>query len=212
MTIRVVLADDHTIVREGLEQILNGEPDVEVVGRVGDGESAVRAVQELQPDVAVLDIAMPGLSGIGAARRIREACPTTRVVMLSMHADQEHVSRAMMAGARGYILKECAGSELVKAIRAVHDGQSRLCQRAADAMIRTYGADSQEPLADLSERERQVLRLVVGGLSSVEIGKALSLSPKTIETYRCRIHRKLGTDDVVDLVKFAVRHNIISLD
>lgn len=212
MTIRVVLADDHTVVREGLEQILNGEPDMEVVGQVSDGESAVRAVQELQPDVAVLDVAMPGLGGIGAALRIREACPTTQIVMLSMLDDQEHVSRAMLAGARGYILKECAGSELVKAIRAVHDGQSCLCQRAAEALVRSYGSGRQGPLTDLSERERQVLRLVVGGLTSVEIGEALSLSPKTIETYRCRIHRKLGTDDVVDLVKFAVRHNIISLD
>lgn len=212
MTIRVLLADDHAIVREGLVQILNGEPDIQVVGQVSDGQSAVKAVRELQPDIAVLDISMERLGGIAATRRIREACPATGVVILSMHSDQEHVSRAMTAGARGYILKECAGSELVKAIRAVHGGQSHLCRRAADALIRTYGADHQEPLAALSERERQVLRLVVGGMTSVEIGEVLSLSPKTVETYRSRIHQKLGTGDVVDLVKFAVRHSIISVD
>ena len=212
MTITVFLADDHAIVREGLEHILNAEPDIEVIGHAEDGQSAVDAASRLEPDVAVLDIAMPPLSGVEAARRIQDACPGTGVIMLSMHATKEHISRALKAGARGYVLKECAGSDLIEAVRAVHEGHSYTSQRVADALVENFVEEEEEPLAGLSDREREVFYLVIDGLSSTKIGERLSLSPKTIETYRSRIHTKLGTNDVADLVKFAVKHDLVSLE
>ena len=160
----VFLADDHTIVREGLEHILNTQPDIQVVGQAKDGESALKAVTDLVPDVAVLDIAMPGLSGVEAARRIREACPGTEVVILSMHSSREHISRALKAGARGYVLKECAGSELVDAVRTVRQGHSYMSQRVSDVMLERFVKEEEEPLAPLSDREREVFYLVVEGL------------------------------------------------
>jgi DNA-binding NarL/FixJ family response regulator len=212
-TTTVLLADDHAIVREGLVHILSAQPDIDVVGQADDGKSAVDAVTAVVPDVAVLDISMPGLSGVEAARRIRESCPGTQVVFLSMHSSKEHISRALKAGARGYVLKECAGSELVEAVRAVRRGHSYMSQRVSDVMLANFvEEDKQAPLAPLSDREREVFYLVVEGLSSTDIGRRLSLSPKTIETYRSRIHSKLGTDDVTDLIKFAIRHELISVD
>ncbi len=212
MTIRVFLADDHTIVREGLAHILNSESDIEVIGQADDGRSAVDAVCRRAPHVAVLDITMPPLSGVEAARRIRAASPNTEIVFLSMHASREHISRALKAGARGYVLKECAGSELVEAVRAAHGGHSYMSQRVSDVMLEGFVGDEETPLASLSDREREVFYLVVDGLSSAEIGDSLSLSPKTIETYRSRIHQKLGTDDVAGLIKFAIRHDLVSFD
>ena len=213
-TTTVFLADDHTIVREGLVHILAAEPDIDVVGQAEDGKSAVDAATRVVPDVAVLDIAMPGLSGVEAARRIREVCPGTEVVFLSMHSSKEHISRALKAGARGYVLKECAGSELVEAVRAVHQGHAYMSQRVSDVMLTNFveEADDEAPLAPLSDREREVFYLVIDGLSSTDIGKRLSLSPKTIETYRSRIHSKLDTADVTGLIKFAIRHDLISVD
>jgi len=211
MTIRVFLADDHAVVREGLQHILDAQPDIIVVGYAEDGQSALDGVERTAPDVAVVDIAMSSQSGVQATRRICEACPETQVVILSMHSTREHVRRALKAGARGYVLKECAGSELVEAVRTVHAGQSYLSQRASDALLGGCGADEEEPLAPLTDRERQVFDLVIEGLSSAEIGERLTVSPRTVETYRSRIYNKLGTDGVVGLVKFAARHELISL-
>ena len=214
MTIDVFLADDHAIVREGLQYILDAQPDIRVVGQAPDGQTAIDKVLHAPPDVAVLDINMPPPSGVEAARRIREACPNTEIVVLSMLCSEEHVSRALKAGVRGYVLKECAGAELVEAVRAVHEGHSYMSQRVSDVMLTNFVDDDQEgcPLAELSGREREVFHLVIDGLSSTEIGDLLTLSPKTIETYRSRIHRKLGTHDVPELIKFAIRHDIISLE
>jgi DNA-binding NarL/FixJ family response regulator len=216
MTITVFLADDHAVVREGLSLILEAEPDIEVVGHAENGESAAQSISRVLPDVAVLDIAMPGLSGVAACRRIQNTCPSTHVVILSMHASKEHISRALKAGARGYVLKECAGAEVVEAVRTVHAGHSYLSQRVSDEMLQQFagedGESTEDPLAPLSDREREVFHLVVEGKSSAEIGKSLSLSPKTIETYRSRLMRKLGVDDFLGLVKFAARHELISLE
>jgi DNA-binding NarL/FixJ family response regulator len=216
VTIAVFIADDHAVVREGLVFVLNAEPDISVVGQAEDGESAVRSVSRLAPDVAVLDIAMPGLSGVGASRRIRDACPGTQVVILSMHSSEAYISQALKAGARGYVLKECAGSELVRAVRTVHAGHSYLSPRVSDKMLERFTEEEDEsaqgPLAALSDREREVFHLVVEGQSSAEIGEILCLSPKTIETYRSRLMHKLGVDDFLGLVKFAARHKLISLD
>lgn len=211
MTIRVFLADDHAVVREGLQHILDAQPDITVVGHAEDGQSAVNAVERTAPDIAVVDVALPSLSGVEITRRIGETCPATQVVILSMHSTREHVRRALRAGARGYVLKECAGSELVEAVRIVHAGHSYLSQRASDALLDSFGAEEEEPLGRLTDRERQVFDRVIEGLSSAEIGERLALSPKTVETYRSRVHDKLGTDDVVGLVKYAARNELILL-
>jgi DNA-binding NarL/FixJ family response regulator len=217
MSITVFLADDHAVVRDGLRLILSEQPDMTVVGGADNGREAVRNVEGLKPDVAVLDIAMPGLNGIEATRRIRESCPKTQVIILSMHCNSEHISRALQAGARGYVLKESAGSEVVKAVHMVHNGHSYMSQKVSDTMVRAFArgvepSETDSPLEPLSPREREVLQLVVEGHSSTEIGDLLSLSPKTIETYRSRLMSKLGVDDFLGLIKLAIRQNLISLE
>lgn len=217
MTISVFLADDHAIVREGLQQILNSEDDIRVVGQAVDGQSAIDGVTRLRPDVAVLDIEMPGLSGLAATRRIRDASPRTQVVILSVHDSGEHIRHALRAGARGYLLKECAGAEVIEAIRTVHTGHTYTSQKVSDKMLESLagpgdGEPTEDPLASLSDREREVFYLVVEGKSSADIGVILALSPKTIETHRTRIYKKLGIHNLVELVIFAARHELISLD
>ncbi len=217
MMIRVFLADDHAVVRDGLRMILEAQGDITVVGDAADGRQAVRRVQQLCPDVAVMDIAMPELNGIEATHEIRQTCPTTQVVILSMHSTAEHIFRALEAGALGYLLKESAGMEVVDAVRAVHAGRRYLSQRIADTVVDDYlrqrqAAEAKSPLERLTPRERQVLQLVVEGKSSAEIGDILALSPKTIETYRSRIMQKLGLRDLPSLVKFAIQHGITPLE
>jgi DNA-binding NarL/FixJ family response regulator len=209
MTIRVLLADDHAVMRDGLRALLAASPGIEVVGAVGDGREAVRLAVALKPHVVVMDVAMPELNGIEAVALLRERCPGARVVMLSMHADAEHVYRAFDAGAAGYLLKDSAGDEVVCAIRAVHLGKQYL-SRALSGFERRPGARAAatSPLASLSARERQVLQLVVEGRSSAEIAAKLHLSPKSVDTYRSRLMKKLGVADFAALVKFAVQHGL----
>jgi len=206
MTIRVLLADDHAMMRDGLKALLSASPDISVVAEVGNGRDAVDSAQELNPDVAVLDIAMPGLNGIEAARMLRDKCPGVRVVILSMHSTSEYVFRAFDAGAAGYLLKESAGAEVDAAVRAVHAGRRYLS--AAIAARGQPAAGRGGPLESLSARERQVLQLVVEGHSSTEIAKRVHLSRKSVETYRSRLMKKLGVGDVPSLVKFAIQHGI----
>jgi DNA-binding NarL/FixJ family response regulator len=215
MTIRILLADDHTMVRDGLRQLLTAQTGMSVVGEASNGLEAVQAVGQLRPDVVVMDIGMPGLNGIEAAVRIRAASPATQVVILSMHADIEHIARALQAGALGYVLKESAGQEVVKAVRSVHARHRYVSERISDKIIDSELTQMSEPqqsgpLASLSPREREVLQLVAEGHSSAEIGQRLSLSPKTIETYRSRLMIKLSLEDIPSLVKFAVNHGITS--
>jgi len=205
MTIRVLLADDHAMFRDGLKSLLSSTPDIRVIAEVGNGGDAVRSIQELTPDVALMDLSMPDLNGIEAARLLQEKCPATRVVILSMHSSSEHVFRAFAAGAAGYLLKESAGAELVAAVRAVHGGQ-RYVSAAIAAQQAAVGRAG--PLESLSSRERQVLQLVVEGHSSAEIARRVHLSPKSVDTYRSRLMRKLGVGDVPALVKFAIQHGI----
>ena len=217
MMIRIFLADDHAVVRDGLRMILEAQGDIIVVGDAADGRQAVRRVQQLRPDVAVIDIAMPELNGIEATHEIRQTRPTTQVVILSMHSTAEHIFRALEAGALGYLLKESAGREVVDAVRAVHAGRRYLSQRIADTVVDDYlrqrqAAEARSPLERLTPRERQVLQLVAEGKSSAEIGDILALSPKTIETYRSRIMQKLGLRDLPSLVKFAIQHGITPLE
>jgi DNA-binding NarL/FixJ family response regulator len=208
MKARVLLADDHAVVRFGLRALLELS-GMQVIGEASDGREALRLAEEHQPDVAILDVAMPGLNGIDAAAALRERCPGTRIVILSMHSDSEHVHRAFAAGASGYLLKGSASEEIVTAARAVLSGGRYLSDelshldRGAGA-----GADTPSPLDSLSAREREVLQLVVEGHSSARIATIVHLSPKSVDTYRSRLMKKLGVSDIPALVKFAIQHGL----
>lgn len=217
MTISVFLADDHAVVRDGLRLLLEMQGDIEVIGDTASGRDAVCQVTQLHPDVVVMDIAMPELNGIEATRQIREACPSVQVVVLSMYSTAEHIFRALQAGAHGYVLKESAGVEVVNAVRAVHSGHRYLSQQASDQMIDDYmrqrkATEGQSPLARLSPREQEILQLVVEGRPSADIAHALSLSAKTVETYRSRMMKKLGISDIPSLVKFAILNGLTPLE
>lgn len=209
MTIRVLLADDHAIMREGLHALLAASPGITVVAEVANGREALRRCEALTPDVLVMDISMPDLNGIEAARMIRQKCPATRIVMLSMHSSTEHVFRAFEAGASGYVLKESAGAEVIRAVHTAHAGGRYLSPALEDvALDHRFTDDRSSPLESLSTRERQVLQLVVEGKSSAEIARIVHLSPKSVETYRSRLMKKLGVGDVPSLVKFAIQHGL----
>lgn len=211
MTIKVLLADDHAILRDGLRALLEAEGDIAVAGVCADGLAAVHAACQFAPDVIVMDIGMPGISGIDAARRIRERNADARILMLSMHGSSEHIHRALQAGARGYLLKESAGGEVVAAVRALHAGRRYLSEKITQTAIDTFILDdghAASPLDSLSDREREVLTLIADGRSNAEAARLLSLSVKTVETYRSRLMQKLNLDSVAALVKFALEHGL----
>ena len=210
MTIAVLIVDDHAVVRDGLKAILEGESDIQVVGTAVDGREAVRETTRLKPDVVLMDIAMPELNGIEAAAQIRDACESTNVIILSMYATSEHVFRAMQAGVQGYLVKDSAGAEVVNAVRRVYGGERYLSRKISDAVIETYVQQQQakSPMESLSPREREILQLVVEGLSSTTIAQRLGLSPKTVETYRGRLMQKLNVDSLPALVRFALQHGL----
>ncbi len=214
--VKLFLADDHPIVRDGLRFLLNAQPDMEVVGEAADGRATLREIRDAQPDIVILDIAMPVLNGIAVAEQIQELYPGMQVIILSMHATTEHIFRALRAGAEGYLVKETAGEEVLDAIRTVQAGGRYLSHEISDKVIEDYilqreSVAEASPLDRLSAREREVLQLVAEGRSSIEIGEILSLSPKTVDTYRSRMMQKLGIDDLPALVKFAIQHGVISL-
>jgi DNA-binding NarL/FixJ family response regulator len=213
MSIAVLLADDHAIVRDGLKTLLEAQSDLRVVGEAANGRDAVTAAAQLKPDVVVMDISMPEMNGVEAARRIRDAREATRVVMLSMHGNAEHVYRALEAGATGYLLKESAGSELVAAIRAVHAGRRYLTEKVNELVIAGYLGEKRaaSPLESLSKRERDILQHIVDGKNNRETSELLHISIKTVETYRSRMMQKLGIRDVTGLVKFAISHGLTQI-
>ena len=210
--IRILIADDHGVVAEGLKSLVEAQTDMEVVGVVGDGREAVRLARDAQPDVIVMDLSMPELNGADATRAILQRDAKCRVIVLSMYAEREYVRRALKAGAAGYVVKRSAAKELVEAIRAVHAGQRYLSPRVADVVIDDYAEERDDPLARLSAREREVLQLLAEGRTGAEIAQRLSLSQKTVETYRARLVEKLGIRDVAGLVRFAIQRGLVSLD
>jgi len=217
VSITVLLADDHAVLRDGLRLLLEAQHDIRVIADAANGRDAVRQVVKLCPDVVIMDIAMPELNGIEATRQIREVCPSAQVVILSIYSTSEHIFQALQAGARGYLLKESAGIEVVNAVRVVHAGQRYLSQKISDRVVDDYimqrkTVEAKSPLAHLSPREREILQLVVEGKSSTEIAEVLYLSSKTVETYRSRLMKKLGVSSLPGLFRFAVQHGLTPLE
>ncbi len=216
MDIRVLLADDHKIVREGLKFILEMESDINVVAEAGNGRMAVQLAMEVVPDVAVIDIAMPEMNGIEATRRILCEKPDIKVLALSMHSARRFVEEALSAGAKGYLLKDCASEELVRAIRTVAADETYLSPKVADMIVKDYMKrlpDSESPAhTHLSTREREVLQLIAEGHSTKEIAFALEVSIKTIETHRQQIMKKLNLHSVAALTRFAIREGLTPLE
>jgi two-component system, NarL family, response regulator NreC len=209
--IRILLADDHTVMRSGLRALLERQTDFEVVGEAADGREAVDMAEKLSPDVVVVDVAMPRLNGLDAAQQITSKWPRTAVVVLSMHSDEGYVSRALKAGARGYLLKDSAESDLITAIRAVHDGKAFfspvISKMLADDFLRHGVEDTYELL---TMREREVLHLLAEGKSNKEVAGVLNLSPYTVETHRANILEKLHLRGTPELILYAVRKGVIS--
>ncbi len=211
--ITVFVADDHKIVRDGLRMILEGEGDIVVSGEAGDGREAVRGMLKCKPDVALVDIAMPEMNGIEAVAKLKEKGCETKAVMLSVHGSKEHILRALRAGARGYLLKESTGSEVSAAVRSVYSGQLYLSPGIDLNIVEELSKSSEwSGLEELSPREREVLQLVVEGNSSAQAAEKLNLSPKTVDTYRCRLMAKLGLKNLPELIKFAIRNGIVSIE
>ena len=209
--IRVLLADDHAIVRQGLAALLAGQRGIEVVGEAADGREAVAAAVRLRPRVVVMDLGMPGLNGVDATRQIRREAPETFVLVLSMHASEEHVRPAIRAGATGYLLKGSGLTDLVAAIRAVAAGEGFLSPAVAKILVRDAQAEDEgEASGPLTAREREILQLVGEGHSSPDIAKVLHLSVKTVEGHRSRIMGKLGIHDIAGLVRYAIRVGLVS--
>lgn len=210
--VRVLVADDHTIVRQGLVGILTASDEVEVVGEAADGAEAVEKATKLKPDVVVLDVSMPHLSGLEAARRIHEALPATRILVLTMHDDEEYVLKMVRAGASGYLLKDSAGSELIAGIRALKAGKVYFGPHASRALAEACQSDrpvAEDPYERLTDREREVFQLVVEGKTNAQIADMLCISPKTVDNHRTRLMEKLGIHGTADLVRFAAKHKLI---
>jgi len=214
---KVLLVEDHVIVRQGIKALFSDEPDLEIVGEADDGRAALQSVSELEPDVVLMDISMPGLNGIEATRQIRQNHSEVKVVVLSMHSNEEYVFQVLRAGASGYVLKQSDSSEVLTAIRAALAGGSFLSPPISRTVIDDYvrraearGGD--EDLELLTSREREVLQLLAEGLSNREIAEQLNISIKTVETHRSNMMGKLGVSSKTELVKYALRKGWASLD
>ena len=213
MGIAVAIVDDHAVLRDGLVAILSAQQDMQVVGTAANGRDGLKLVIDMRPRVVILDISMPELDGLEATRQILERHPETLIVILSMHSGAEHVFHALESGARGYLLKDSAGREIVEAVRAVHVGRRYLSPKVAEIVALSVSEGRKvSPLEGLTKREREVLKLVADGHSSAAIGKMLFLSPKTVDTYRSRLMQKLHIPDVTGLVKFAVQYGLTVLN
>jgi two-component system response regulator NreC len=214
-SIKIVLADDHQIVRQGLRTLLAAEPDMEVVAEADNGRAVLKVVQDLSPNIVIMDISMPDLNGIEATRQILAESPGVKVIALSMHSDSLFVLNMLKAGASGYLLKDCALEELVKAIRTVVSQKTYLSPGVSDIVLRDFvhgwSVPGSSAYAILSPREREVLQLMAEGRSTNQIAESLYISVKTVEAHRKQIMNKLGLHTVAELTKYAVRQGLTSL-
>ena len=213
--LRLLLGDDHTLMRQGLKKILEERPEWEVVAEVGDGREAIKKAVALKPDVAILDIGMPLLNGIDATQQIVRKVPDTRVLVLSMHSDEGYVTRALQAGATGYMLKDSAGKDLLKGVESVANGQAFFSPAIARLMLDDYvrrvaGSGVADRYETLSEREREIFQLIAEARTNKEVAEFLEISPATVETHRARILQKLDIHNTAELVLYAVRRGVIS--
>jgi DNA-binding NarL/FixJ family response regulator len=205
--VRILLVDDHAVVREGLKRLIADQPDIEVVGEASDGHEAIEHVKTLRPDVVMMDVSMPHMSGVEATRELKGICPDTRILALTVHEDDAYVRAFLKAGAAGYLLKRAPTEELVRAIRAVASGGVYVDPRVTSRLVHTLSHAERPGAAatmDLSERESEVLRLIARGYANKEIAAQLNLSVKTVETYKARSMEKLGLRSRVDIVRVAV--------
>ena len=207
--IHILLADDHAVVRQGFKMILAAQPDMEIVGEAGNGREALDLAGQLQPDVIVMDVAMPELNGIEATRRVADVSPRTRVLALSMHKDSVYVREILRAGARGYLLKDSIASDLLAAVRAIARGEGYLSPGVSDAVLNDYRRHVTDPIDLLTSREREVLQMIAEGKTNKEIATVLSLSVYTVDAHRGHIMEKLNVHSVTDLVRFAVRAGLV---
>jgi two-component system response regulator NreC len=214
--LRLLIVDDHAVLREGLRLLLDGENGMQVVAEAADGREALRLAEELRPDIILMDVAMPNVNGLEAARLIKECVPESRIIILSVHDREEYVFEALKAGAAGYLLKECGAADIVAAVKAVAAGNYYLSPRISRTLIEDYlRQETRPPRTEaglLSGREREVLRLIAEGTSNRQIAGHLCLSPKTVENHRSNIMRKLGVHNRVALVKEALRLGLIELE
>jgi DNA-binding NarL/FixJ family response regulator len=216
LSAKILIADDHKIVRDGLRSLLENEMNLSVLGEADNGRTAVELAKELQPDVVIMDITMPGLNGIEATKQIRDAVPRTKVIALSMHTDRRFVSEVLRMGASGYLLKDCAFEELSNAIRSVLANRTYLSSQIADVVLKDYvrlvAKKELSVFGILTAREREVLQMIAEGSSTKEIAAALKISAKTVETYRLRIMEKLNVHSIAELTKYAIRQGLTSLE
>jgi len=207
--IRIVLADDHSVVRQGFRRILEAQSDMEIVGEASNGREALEQAALLTPDVVVMDVAMPELNGIEATRRMKEATPHSRVLALSMHKDSVYVREILRAGAKGYLLKDAVDEDLIAAVRAVSRGEGYLSPGVADAVLTDYRQHVSDPIDLLTTREREVLQLIAEGKTNKEIATLLNLSVYTVDAHRGRIMEKLNLHSTGELVRFAIRKGLV---
>jgi DNA-binding NarL/FixJ family response regulator len=207
--IRIVLADDHSVVRQGFKRILEAQGDMEIVGEAANGKEALELAEKLSPDIVVMDVAMPELNGIEATRRMRDAAPHTRVLALSMHKDSVYVREILRAGARGYLLKDAVDEDLIAAVRAVARGEGYLSPGVADAVLTDYRQHVTDPIDLLTSREREVLQLIAEGKTNKEIATSLNLSVYTVDAHRGRVMEKLNLHSTGELVRFAIRKGLV---
>jgi DNA-binding NarL/FixJ family response regulator len=215
-SVTIILADDHTIVRQGLAKLLEGEPDFQVVGEAENGREAVTKVEELRPDVVIMDISMPMLNGIEATRQIKKISPRTRVIILSMHCHDRYIKELFSLGASGYLLKDSTGSDIVRAIQAAMDGDTYMSPPVSRLVIQDYVSTKkksfrEELYSSLSNREREVFQMIAEGHSTREISEILFISPSTVKTHRSNIMEKLRIENLSQLVQFAIRLGIVDL-
>jgi len=214
--ITIILADDHTIVRQGLAKLLEGEPGFNVVGEAENGREAVGKVEELKPDVVIMDISMPMLNGIEATRQIKKIRPKTRVIILSMHCHDRYIKELFSLGASGYLLKDSTGSDIVKAIQSAMDGDTYMSPAVSRLVVEDYVSTKkksfrEELYSSLSNREREVFQIIAEGHSTREISEILFISPSTVKTHRSKIMEKLRIENISQLVQFAIRIGIVDL-